>query len=90
MPIETIKKGAEWIVLNLVNGLYLVKDWLLLNVGVGSGATAISDNGDNLNLMDSWVTIGIGISLIAFNVVRIIKWILDIKDRNKNIKNGKH
>jgi hypothetical protein len=77
MPREQIQKFVEYLGLNLANGVFLLKDWLLINIGAGVSSKVLEPS-----LMDSWITKGIGLSLIVFNIVRIVKWILDIKERN--------
>ena len=72
--INQIKQQGEWITLNIVNAIYLVKDWVLLNVGV-----AVSNT-----LFDDILKWAIGLTIIVFNIVRIVKYIIDIK-QGKNI-----
>jgi len=72
--INQIKQQSEWITLNIVNAVYLVKDWVLLNVGVAVSTSVVDD-------VLKW---GIGLTIIIFNIVRIIKYIIDIK-QGKNI-----
>jgi len=67
--ISQIKQQGEWITLNIVNAIYLVKDWVLLNVGV-----AVSNT-----LFDDILKWSIGLTIIVFNIVRIVKYIIDIK-----------
>jgi hypothetical protein len=66
------KQAAEWISLNLLNVVYLVKDWLLLNVGL----TAAQMENTTIDAALKW---GIGLSILVFNVVRIVKYINDMK-----------
>lgn len=80
MPREFLNQAIDWISLNFANGLYLGKDIILLNLGM---AVEPSDT-----FMDNLLEWMIGISLVVFNVVRIWKWIMDIKEKRK--ENGKH
>jgi len=72
--INQIKQQSEWITLNIVNAVYLIKDWVLLNVGVAVSTSVVDD-------VLKW---GIGLTIIIFNIVRIIKYVIDIK-QGKNI-----
>ena len=75
--INTIKQQSEWITLNIVNGIYLIKDWILINIGVGLTTDS--------SMFDDILKGGIGVTIMVFNIVRIIKYIIEIKER-KNKK----
>jgi len=68
-------KFADWISLNLLNTVYLLKEWLLLQVGVQISAAGI---------VDKAIAWGVGLTIVIFNIVRIVKYIIDIKHGNKN------
>lgn len=68
--IQQIKEQGEWVTLNIVNTVFLIKEWVLIQVGIQVAAGGI---------MDDLIKWGVGITIIAFNVVRICKYILDIK-----------
>lgn len=70
--INQIKQQGEWITLNIVNTVFLIKEWVLIQIGVQVAAGGVIDD------IIKW---GIGITIIAFNVVRICKYILDIKHK---------
>jgi len=76
MPYRQIEKYTEWIALNFANGIYLVKDWLILNIGVG--ASPLIDN--NSLFVDNIIKWGVGFTIIIFNIVRVVKYIKDIKE----------
>jgi len=84
MPIKQVDRWTEWITLNLVNGVYLIKDWIILNVGAGLTGTVINDREGMVDELLKW---GIGLSILVFNIVRIVKYISDIK-RNKETKDS--
>jgi hypothetical protein len=69
-----IKQSAEWISLNILNAVYLVKEWVLLNVG-------IQMTGVENTLIDAALKWGIGLSILVFNIVRIVKYIKDMKNK---------
>ena len=68
-------KLADWVSLNLLNTVFLLKEWLLLQVGIQVSATGI---------VDKAIAWGVGLTIVIFNIVRIIKYINDIKHGNKN------
>ena len=77
MPYKQANSVTEWITLNIVNGIYFLQEWLILNIGVGAGM-------EELNIVEStkmgnYIKWGIGITIIVFNVLRIIKYIIEIK-----------
>ena len=76
MPREFLNQAIDWISLNFANGVYLAKDFILLNLGM---AVEPSDT-----FMDNLLEWMIGVSLVAFNIVRIWKWIIDIKEKKQN------
>lgn len=67
-------KLADWITLNLLNMVYLLKEYLLLQVGVQVTAA---------NFIDKALAWMVGTTIIVFNIVRIYKYILDIKANRK-------
>ena len=70
--LTQIKQYTSDITLNMVNAVYLVKDWILLNVGVSIGVGTFFDD------LLKW---GIGLTIIIFNIVRIVKTVKDIKSK---------
>ena len=68
--INQLKQHTEWVTLNIVNTVFLIKEWVLVQVGVHVAAGGI---------MDEVIKWAIGITIVVFNVVRIVKYILDIK-----------
>lgn len=72
MPVKEIVRNSEWLSLNIVNAVYLVKDWILLNVGITISETQT----DVVGTMLEWA---IGLSIFAFNVIRILKYVRDLK-----------
>lgn len=70
MPKQAIQDAASWVSLNFANGVYLIKDWILLNVGIRLTENSVAD------IAIEWM---VGLSLVGFNLVRIIKYVRDMK-----------
>ena len=68
-------KLADWVSLNILNTIYLIKDWVLLQIGVQVSVAGVVDKAI------AWL---VGITIVAFNIVRIVKYIIDIKQGKKN------
>lgn len=75
MPINKLKEVIEWVSVNILGSAYLVKDWVFLNVGAGV-SSVVSTEG---NLADIILKYAIGLSILTFNIVRIIKYVKDSK-----------
>ena len=67
-------KLADWISLNLLNTVFLLKEWVLIQLGIQVSASSF---------MDKFIAWGVGGTIIAFNVVRIWKYLIDIKQTKK-------
>jgi hypothetical protein len=76
MPRQTIINAVEWVSLNFLSGAYIIKDRILLNVGVGVGTI-------NANPADLAIKYLIGVSILGFNVVRIVKYIREMRNSKK-------
>jgi hypothetical protein len=72
--ISQIKQYTSDVTLNIVNAIYLVKDWVLLQIGASIGTST---------LMDDVLKWSIGITIVIFNIVRIIKISLELKENKK-------
>lgn len=77
-------KMTEWVVLNAASVVFIVKDWLILNIGSAGILEVFQTNSPVVDTILGWA---IGLSIFVFNVVRILKWVQDIKE--KKSKNGK-
>ena len=74
-----MNKQIEWIILNFISGIYNVKDWIMLNIG----------NPDLLGkatIIDDVIKYMIGLSIVAFNIIRIWKYISEINESKEQIK----
>ena len=74
-----MNKQIEWISLNFISGIYIVKDWLMLNIG----------NPDLLGhqtVIDDVIKYMIGLSIVAFNIIRIWKYISERLEKKEQIK----
>jgi len=69
-----MQKQIEWISLNFVSGVYIIKDWILLNIGN-------PDLIGRATIIDDVIKYMIGLSIVAFNIVRIWKY---ISERNES------
>jgi len=67
-------KQLEWISLNFVSGAYIVKDWVMLNIGS-------PDILGQPTIIDDVIKYMIGLSIVGFNIVRIWKY---ISERNES------
>lgn len=67
-------KFSDWITLNLLNTVYLLKEWVLVQIGVQVSASGI---------IDKAIAWGVGMTIVIFNIVRIYKYWLDIKEQKK-------
>jgi len=72
-------KQLEWISLNFVSGVYIIKDWILLNIGT-------PDLIGRATIIDDVIKYMVGLSIVAFNIIRIWKYISEINKSKKQIK----
>lgn len=78
MPLKN-----EWVTVNAVSAIFLVKDWIFNAVGIDVEALNALDVGIGVTSGDIVLKWLIGMSIFAFNIVKIIKYIKDIKSSKK-------
>ena len=71
MPKQTAIELIEWIGLNVLSLIYVVKDWLIGVLGIEM--LSINIVGVDTELVDVILRWAIGLSIFAFNVVRIFR-----------------
>ena len=74
-----MQKQIEWISLNFVSGAYIVKDWVMLNIGS-------PDILGQPTIIDDVIKYMIGLSIVGFNIIRIWKYISEINESKEQIK----